>query len=134
MRKQFRLPEADEDYLESLGRPWETVAEGNVQWVIAHDWPVPSGYNRGTVLAGVIIPPGYPDGALDMVYFDPHLVRSDGTPIGGLGSHQFDGRNWQRWSRHYTPQNPWRPGVDELSTHYTLVDHWLRRDLPGVRK
>lgn len=68
-----------------------------------------------------------------MVYFFPALQRSDGKAIGGLTPHTILGQQWQRWSRHYTPANPWRVGEDDLSTHLTLIDHWLRREFANGR-
>ena len=41
-RRKLELPEGDRAYLETLGLPWETVAEGRAQWLIIHDWPIPS--------------------------------------------------------------------------------------------
>ena len=132
MRRQFRLPEADELHLDALGLPWETVLEGQVQWLVVHDRLLPPGYNHAKGMAAVVIPPGYPDAQLDMVYFFPHLARTDGGRVGGLSSRAFDGKDWQQWSRHRTAQNPWRAGEDDIAGHFILVDYWLRRDLPGV--
>jgi hypothetical protein len=132
MRRQFRLPEADELHLDALGLPWETVLGAQVQWLVVHDRAVPSGYNHARALTALIIPPGYPDAQLDMVYFYPHLARADGGRIGGLASRRFDDKDWQQWSRHRTQQNPWRPGEDDIAGHFILIDHWLRRELPGI--
>jgi hypothetical protein len=128
MRRQFSLPEVDEDHLEARGLAWETVIEGGVRWLIIHDFPAPNGYNQAKVAAAVRMDIGYPDAQLDMVYFYPHLARLDGRPIGALASQPLDGKDWQRWSRHRTAQNPWRPGEDDLSTHLALVEHWLERE------
>jgi hypothetical protein len=132
MRRQFRLPEADELHLDTLSLPWETIVEATMQWLVVHDRPLPPGYNHAKVMTAVVVPPGYPDAPLDMVYFFPHLTRADGRRIGGLSSRTFDGKNWQQWSRHRTTQNPWRPGEDDIAGHFILVDHWLRRELPGL--
>lgn len=129
MRKQFQLPEADEAYLESLDRPWETVIEAGARWLLLHEWPAPTGYNHPAVTAAVRIEPGYPDTQLDMVYFCPHLARADGIGINNLTGQAIDGRNFQRWSRHRTGANPWRPGVDDLSGHLMLVEDWLLREI-----
>jgi hypothetical protein len=64
-----------------------------------------------------------------MVWFEPALVLTSGRAIGALSSHTIDGTTWQRWSRHRTAQNPWRPGVDDVSTHLGLVDDWLSREV-----
>ena len=80
--------------------------------------------------------------ALDMVYFDPWLSRQDGKPIGAANvSQALDGKSYQRWSRHRTGQNPWKPGEDSIGTHIFLIEDWLQRirqrrddgDLDGAR-
>jgi hypothetical protein len=129
MRRQFRLPEGDEAYLDWLGLPWETVVDQGTRWLVVHDRPLPDGYRWKTALAALRIPPGYPDVQIDMVYFHPALSLVDGRPIAGLSPMQFDGKSWQQWSRHRTAQNPWRPGEDDIAGHFTLVDHWLTREL-----
>jgi hypothetical protein len=132
MRHDFRLPGADEAFLTGRGLPWETVVDGSQQWLLVHDWPVPTGYNHPTVIAAVMIPPAYPDIGLDMVYFFPDLLLLDSRAIPQITSHHAMGRAWQRWSRHYSSANPWRIGEDDLSTHLILVDHWLKRELTKV--
>src|SRR6185437_12102807 len=129
MRRDFGLPEDDMDWLEGLGRPFELVQEGRVQRVILTQWPVPTGYNIDVVSINVRIEPGYPEAQIDMAYFHPALARRDGRPIRALLDEAFDGRVWQRWSRHRTPANPWRPGIDNLATHFALIDEWLAREL-----
>jgi hypothetical protein len=128
MRRHFDLPEADEAHLESLGRPWETILEKQVRWLFVHEWPIPAGYNHPVVSIAIRIEPGYPDTQLDMVYVIPHLTRADRVAINNLTSQSIDGKNWQRWSRHRTNTNPWRPGVDDLSTHLFLIDDWFTRE------
>jgi hypothetical protein len=127
LRRQFRLPEANEAYLDGLGLPWETVKDGN-NWLIIHKWKVPAGYNYDTVTLALLIPPNYSDTQIDMVYFKEHLGRKDGRAIGALATQTICGTAWQRWSRHRTDQNPWRKGVDDVASHLSLVDEWLRRE------
>jgi Prokaryotic E2 family E len=129
MRRQFTLPEGDESHMLARGLAWETIVENGVRWLLIHDFPAPGGYNHAKVLAAVKIETGYPDTQLDMVYFYPALARLDGRPIGALSSQTLDGKAWQRWSRHRTAQNPWRPGEDDLSSHLALVEHWLEREM-----
>lgn len=128
MRRQFRLPADDESYLETTGLQWETVVEAGVQWLIVHDRPLPSGYQVERAHTALVVPSGYPDTEIDMVYFDPPLTRHDSVPIGALRAKQLDGRAWQRWSRHRTGENRWRPGIDGMATHLVQVDHWLQRE------
>ncbi len=129
LRRQFRLPPEDEGFLASLGLPWETVVEGKVRRLVLLDFQPPSGYTHPQVAVNLRIEPSYPDTQIDMAYFHPALARVGGRPIKALASDPFDGKVWQRWSRHRTGQNPWRPGVDNLETHLLLVQDWLEREL-----
>jgi hypothetical protein len=126
-RRQFRMPPDDERYLDSRGFFWETVTDGS-QWLIIHDWVLPSGYSVSRVSIALLIPSSYPDGEIDMVYVLPALSRIDGKPIAALSNQPIAEENWQRWSRHRTGQNPWRLGIDDVSTHLTLVDEWFGRE------
>jgi len=129
MRRQFDLPSFDRQYLESTGLRWETVVDGDTRWLLIHERPVPSGHNVATVTVALLIVAGYPDSQIDMAYFHPHLARRDGRPIGALATHNIGGISHQRWSRHRTPEAPWRPGEDDVSSHLVLVDDWLEREL-----
>lgn len=130
MRRQFRLPEHDEEFLGTLPCAWETLLEPSNRWLLLVGLPIPAGYGRQEVDAAVNVAPGYPDVQLDMVYFHPHLARVDGKPLGAVsGGFRIDARDWQRWSRHRTAANPWRPGVDDLATHLGLVHEWLAREV-----
>jgi hypothetical protein len=130
MRRQFELPAADVEYLDVRGFQWETVVEGGGRWLIVCNFPVPVGYHQHpTAVAAIQIANGYPDAALDMVYFTPFITRVDGGAIGATDSRlTLDGKEWQRWSRHYTSENPWRVGEDDLSGHIQLIEDWLARE------
>lgn len=128
MKRQFQLPEQDVAYLEGLGLSWEAVNDGGMQWVIIHSYPVPPGYNVNEVSVAVKIESGYPRAQLDMAYFFPALSRLDGKPINAITVQAIDGKQFQRWSRHRTGQNPWREGVDDLSTHIALISYWFEKE------
>ena len=128
MRRQFLLPEFDHEHLEARGLEWETIIESGVRWLLLHAFPVPGGYNHRTVTVAIMLSAGYPDAPLDMAYFYPPLARIDGRAIGAISSQPIDGKSFQRWSRHRTGQNPWRPGIDDLAAHLALVEHWLARE------
>ena len=132
MRRHFALPEADEEFLNSSGLRWETLLQSGVRWLLVHDFTVPPGYNVATVTVALRIETGYPDAQLAMAYFFPALARGDGRPIGALSSQPLDGKTFQRWSRHRTGENPWRPGIDDVSTHLMLVENWFRREFQKV--
>ena len=105
------------------------MAENGILRVVVYGFAISAGYQQCEADLNVRIEPGYPDTQIDMVYVHPPLERADGRPILGIASDHFDGRQWQRWSRHRTPANPWRPGVDNLATHFGLVEHWFLREL-----
>jgi hypothetical protein len=129
MRRQFAMPENDQAHLDARGLPWETIISNGGRWVLIHTFPVSGGYNHSSVDVAVKIEPGYPDTQLDMVNFYPPLARLDGRPIGALSLQVIDGKGFQRWSRHRTGANPWRPGEDDLSSHLSLIEYWLEREL-----
>lgn len=129
MRREFNLPSFDEAFLNTLGRPWETVIDGGTRWVLIHDRVPPAGYTVQKVSEAHRIDAGYPDTQLDMVYFSPALQRKDGRSIGALSNQLIGGAAWQRWSRHREASHPWRAGIDDLSSHMLLVDHWLEREV-----
>lgn len=127
-RSQCSLPQEDELFLKQFGLPWETVIDGS-QWVLIHDFPTHQGYNYQKVSIAVRLENGYPLTPLDMVYAYPALMRNDGKQIPQTQEIQsLDGKNWQRWSRHRTAQNPWKPGEDSLESHLFLIQDWFVRE------
>lgn len=125
-RRQFKLPEDDTVGLNIEGHDWETVS-GN--WVLVHGFPAPDGYNVREVSVAIQIPPGYPSAQLDMAYFYPPLSLTSGRAIPAITMQAIDGKAWQRWSRHYTGQNPWIVGEYNVLTHLQLVRTWMEREL-----
>jgi Prokaryotic E2 family E/Multiubiquitin len=128
LRQDFRLPEADEAYLNGLALPWEALLEGKKQWLIIHEWKIPAGYNHQKASLALLIPDNYADTQIDMVYFDVPLARTDSRAIKNLTTLKICGADWQQWSRHRTAVNPWRSGIDDVASHLSLVDEWLRRE------
>ncbi len=128
-RREFDLPAEDAEWLEGLAKRYELVREGAVLRILVYGLEVPAGYNVPEVDVNVRIEAGYPEAQIDMAYFYPALARQDGRAIGALATDSFDGKVWQRWSRHRTPANPWRPGLDNLATHFALIEDWLAREL-----
>ena len=131
LRRDFDLLPQDEKFLEEYGLPWETIADGS-QWLLIHEFPTHEEYNHSHVTAAIRMETGYPNAELHMVYFSPALSRKDGKPIGKTEATQtIDGKTYQRWSRHRTPQNPWKAGIDGLDTHVFLIEDWLAREFKG---
>lgn len=132
LRRQFDIPLDDHQHLDTLGLPWETFKEtvqnGTRLWLIVHDWPVPNGYNQNKITVAIMIPSSYPTAQLDMAYFIPGLARLDNHAIANTSDESIDGQKCQRWSRHRTSKDPWRPGVDSIATHLSMIECWLERE------
>lgn len=128
LRRQFDLLPEDEQFLDQFGLPWETVVDGS-RWILLHAFPAGDRYNHPNPITGIRMETGYPNAQLDMVYFYPALARRDGKPIGAADAVQtIDGKSFQRWSRHRTAQNPWKPSEDNLGSHVHLIEDWLDRE------
>lgn len=128
-RREFSLPPADVEYLDTQHAGWEAIKNGTVNWLIIGQFTVPSGYTVAATQVALRLEPSYPDTQLDMAYFHPALRRQDGKAIAATESTEnIDSKTFQRWSRHRTAENPWRPGVDDVSTHLAQVQHWLVRE------
>jgi E2/UBC family protein E len=128
MRREFQLPEEDEECLAACGRKWESVLVGDAKWLFFPDYMVPDAYNHQRATAAVRIPPSYPDDQIDMVYFSPPLALKSGKAINNLSDCQIGAVAYQQWSRHRTNDNPWRPGLDNVCTHLLQVNDWLERE------
>lgn len=137
MRREFDLSTEDVSFLDRESSSWETIREVTqeggrevkMMWVLIHEYLISDRYTSGTATAAICIPDNYPEGQLDMVYFYPSIARKDGKPIPNTEHLQsIGGKQYQRWSRHYTAQNPWKPGEHSLETHYYLIANWLERE------
>ena len=128
-RRQFQLPPHDVEFLDSYGKPWETITDGS-QWVLIHDFSnLTSGYNHDSVIVAIRIETGYPNVKLDMAYFYPPLERTDRKLIPASNVKQsLDGKTFQRWSRHYSKENPFNVGYDGLERHILAIEDWLMRE------
>lgn len=128
-RRGFSLPERDEKELEESGLDWETVTGPRGKWLLIHDISIPDGLIQQRTSVAILVSSGYPASALDMAYFYPSIKRPDSKPIPQTqATASIDGKQWQRWSRHYTSKNPWKPGEYNVMTHYLLALGWLRRE------
>jgi hypothetical protein len=76
-RRQFRLPQGDEEFLTGLGLAWETVVEAQLRWLLLRDFPISPGYDRNIADVAILIQPGYPPGLIDSAYVYPPLTRTD---------------------------------------------------------
>ncbi|MCA8063630.1 multiubiquitin domain-containing protein [Burkholderia sp. AU38729] len=128
VRADFTVMEEDAEFLNSKGYAWEAVAS-DAKRIVVRGFEPPPGFTPAKVDMFVILPQGYPDTQIDMVYFYPALARNDGKQIRFLVTNVFEGKTWQGWSRHRTANSQWRQGIDNVGTHLMLVDDFLRAEL-----
>jgi len=117
------LPEADRDYLGDKQFKYTEVLDGGQRGVVLHKWPLPAGkFSASEVELLVLIPNGYRDTPLDMFYVLPNLTLTSEGKIAKAADQplNFDGKIWQRWSRHLPPST-WRPGIDGLHTFLLAI-------------
>lgn len=117
------LPESEKEYLNDKGFVFREVIENGINGLIINDWLLPQGkFNCNTADLLIFIPPGFPDVKPDMWYFYPQLLLNGNRLARATEAmQQFNGRNWQRWSRHFAPTE-WRPGADGIHTYLKKVD------------
>jgi len=128
LRQSFELLENDSEFLKSRNLRWETIVENSVKWVLIKNFPIPQGYNVPEAEIALMLTDSYPTTQIDMVYVDPPLNLMNGALIEKLIIEMHDGRSFQRWSRHRTEVNPWRPELDDISTHIGLVEEWFHKE------
>ncbi|MFA5848861.1 MAG: hypothetical protein A2X18_07165 [Bacteroidetes bacterium GWF2_40_14] len=117
------LPEFDRDYLLEKGYQFEEKIDANRNGLILRNWILPDGkFNLQTSDLLILIPNGYPEVRPDMWYFNPAILLAPAhRPARQTQANiTFEGKEWQRWSRHY-PANEWRSGVDGIHTYLKKV-------------
>ncbi|WP_075678310.1 multiubiquitin domain-containing protein [Stenotrophomonas sp. TD3] len=127
-RREFSLLAADAEFLDRRGLQWQAV-NNDGQWLIVSEFPLPLGYNAAVCTLAVLIPPSYPTAALDMFFCHPPLSINGRIPPQTEHHQAIDGRNFQRWSRHRGGASQWSPGVDNLASHFALIDEALAREV-----
>ena len=117
------LPEFDRDYLSMKGYQFEEKIDANINGLIIRNWALSLGkFNLPSSDLLIIIPNGYPDIKPDMWYFNPDLLLApSNSPIRQTQAKiNFEGKSWQRWSRHF-PANEWRSGIDGIHTYLKKI-------------
>lgn len=118
------LPEFDNEYLVEKGYQFDEIIDNGINGLIIKNWILPEGkYNYQVSDLLIIIPGSYPDIGLDMWYFNPSiLLTPSNRPARQTEANiNFNGINWQRWSRHF-PANEWRSGIDGIHTYLKRIE------------
>lgn len=110
------LPIRDRRYLTDHAITFEEIVCGVQKGVILRGVSLPKDrFNAEIADFLILLPAAYPDSPPDMFYSVPwlKLKPTNAYPRAADQAVQFNGQNWQRWSRH---NDAWRPGVDGIWT------------------
>lgn len=124
----MRLPEDDENYLNSKGYKWSLIPDGSGACLVLSGFLVSEKiFNRAEVDLMIRIPNQYNIAGLDMFYVDPEIrLKSTGDyPEAANHFENHCDRGWQRFSRHLNT-TPWRAGVDGLPMFMSLIQKELQ--------
>lgn len=116
----MNLPKEDVDFLGAAGLTYRVFDDGmlNVELL---DFELPPGLNAPRANILFRLSPNYPDTPPDMWWAVPHLTTASGGAIAATESVElYDGRNWQRWSRHLEV-GIWNSGIDGLESYVRLL-------------
>lgn len=125
----LKLLEPDARFLAEKEYEYELFSVTNEVHIVIKGFHFPSEYytpSQADVL--IKIPTGYPNTQLDMFWVSPEVKLVNGQIPKQTESRETNhGREWQRWSRHYT--SPWRPGVDNLRSFIQSIHVELRKGI-----
>src|SRR3954464_4335827 len=104
------LPEDDVRYLSAKEHKYEVVQDSGEIFVLIHDYALPPCYLPASCTLLIKLLPGYPNTNPDMFWTTPAVrLASGAVPAAAEVIEVYEGKQWQRWSRH---AQQWRPGVD----------------------
>jgi hypothetical protein len=115
------LPLKDRRYLSQRGISYQEIEQPQ-KAVLLKGYQLPRDrFDAANADVLILLPAAYPDCAPDMFYALPwlRLVGSGSYPKAADHPMEFDGKSWQRWSRH---NDAWRPGVDGIWTMVKRVE------------
>lgn len=121
------IPHKDEEYLKDRGFDYQLEQVGTEIHLVVKNWQFPAAYNPRVADVLIRIPPGYPLTQLDMFWTIPDIKSTNGAWPQASAEHEtYNGRVWQRWSRH---TQEWRAGIDNLRTFITAIIMEINRGL-----
>ncbi|MEA9762494.1 multiubiquitin domain-containing protein [Xanthomonas campestris] len=127
-RRDFSLLPNDASFLSSTGLYWQTIIDGS-RWLVVEGYPLPAGYNVPRCVIAIEIPESYPTAQLDMFFCSPQLTANGAVPPQTEQRQLIANSLFQRWSRHRGVGSEWTPGVDNLESHFALIEHAITREV-----
>lgn len=131
------LFEEDYQYLKESGLDYEE--DQGQRFLIIKNYPLPQSLHTqdGNPAEHIevlwIVPSNYNTSGGDMFWVHPGVIRADGAPIqaaflfGGGDARHYNGKEYCRWSRHWTKPGSWTPKVDNIKKVLTRIE-WALQD------
>jgi len=116
----------DLDALKGEGHQIEAVQDGVRYYLIFRNYALPDqGYVPAVTDVMLMTDYQYPASRMDMFWTDPAVKLPSGAwPQNANQFEAYCGRNWQRWSWHYSV---WDPARHSVRTHLQVVIDRLAR-------
>ena len=126
MNNEGLIPERDREFLHEKEFSFTVIRENNDLLLIIKDYNLSQIYVPGIADLLIILPAGYPNSKLDMFWTFPDVKLANGNwPNAADQHHQFNGRVWQRWSRH----GNWRAGIDSLKNFISTISKEIQKGI-----
>jgi len=124
------LAEEDVAYLFSKGYNAEASQVDGFVHLVIRNFPFPAPYTPNASDLLLRLPPNFPSAKPDMFWTFPHVRLGTGAYPDRADQFdvQYQGRQWQRWSRHF-PADHWRPGTDNLKTYLGTIRRELQKGI-----
>ncbi|MCL5006684.1 MAG: hypothetical protein M1153_00845 [Patescibacteria group bacterium] len=120
------IPEIDRDFLREKEYEFLVVRESGSFHLIIKNFSFPEAYAPTIADLLIILPAGYPNAALDMFWTRPDVKLASGSFPEKSDVHKdYRGESWQRWSRHFHAECPWRVGKDNIRTFIAAIKREL---------
>ena len=120
------LAEEDQQHLKDKAYEFTASQEAGFVCVLIRNFALASRYTPNSCDLLVRLPPNFPMAKPDCFWTNPHVKLTNGSypPRADVINVNYDGRQWQQWSRHLDAAQ-WRPGKDNLRTFLGII----RREL-----
>jgi hypothetical protein len=127
---QVLLAGEDQQHLQDKGYDFAVAQNAGFICVLIRNFMLASRYTPTTCDVLLRLPPNFPMAKPDMFWTNPHVRLTNGSypPQADVFDVNFDGRQWQRWSRHLDSAQ-WRPGKDNLRTFLGIIRRELQEGL-----
>jgi hypothetical protein len=120
------LAEEDLQYLAAKGYEFEAARADGFVCVLIRGFTLSTAYSPSSTDLLLRLPLNFPMARPDMFWTFPYVKLPSGAYPQAADQFdvEFEGRRWQRWSRH-SEASQWRPGTDNLKTYLGTI----RREL-----